>query len=367
MENNLLKQSELIEIFENKIKPKLLKHLKSELKPKCVFLAGQPGAGKTNLADVTITELKNNALVIDIDELRKMHPNLSKVKDQYDLDIDTRQWKTMLIDECIKQKYNIVFDGTLGGNMKYIEPEMKKLKDNNFTVKINALSVNDSVSKLGFISRYEEQLARTGKGRHVDLSFHNDIYKNIPNNLTEAIGKGLIEEMNLYKKNHATKETTLLKTFTKETFKSAKDLPIYEFDKERIRPLSQEEIKSLKTWYTNTIDNAINNKSDISKIESILISDDNKSSIELKNQIEEFKNIREIIPNIELKYAILKNEGITAYNAVKNGADVTSIKAEYFNGLTVMQEKSLKIEIQRGLIDRNNKNDDLAYGKGKSI
>lgn len=346
-----LSKEEIQRIFEEDIKPDILSRVKSVNEPKAVFLAGQPGAGKTKLSEVTIKELNNNAVVIDIDELRQYHPKIKEVSNQYELDADTRQWKTMLIQECAKNKFNVVFDGTLGGNMQYIEPEMQHMKDNNFTVKINALAVNDSISKLGFISRYEDQVAKNGRGRNVDLSYHNDIYKNIPNNLTIAIGKGLVSEMSIYNRNHETSRTEHLKTYGKDVFKSSKDLPIYDFDVERSRPLKEKEVQELKKWYTKTIDVALKNNSNIITIKETIATDDLKASDTLKKQITEIKDIdyKQMISNKELKEAVSLNDRRKAQEAIIAGAELKSLKQDDFKHLGTLGEKAMKVAMQEAL------------------
>lgn len=277
-------------IFNERIKIRYFSDgVKSVENPKAVFLAGQPGAGKNKLAEETLKGFKTNAIIVDMDELRKYHPDFGSVKDQYSLDADTRKFKTLLLDECIKNKCNVIFDGTLGGQLKYVEAEMQNMKDSGYSIKINALAVNDSISKLGFVSRYEKQVSEQGQGRNVDLSYHNEIYKNIPNNITELIGKGKVDEMTLYKRNHQSKKTEAFKYFGTETFKSAKDIPIIEFNKERNRPLNQYEIKELAKWYKETLTVAEKNNSNISNIKEIIKTDDPRAPRELKNNINEIK------------------------------------------------------------------------------
>ncbi len=46
----------------------------SEEKPKLVFVAGQAGAGKSRLIPVVNKKLNYNAIVIDYDVIRSMHP-----------------------------------------------------------------------------------------------------------------------------------------------------------------------------------------------------------------------------------------------------------------------------------------------------
>jgi hypothetical protein len=254
----------------------------------------------------------------------------------------------MLIQDCIKEKKNIVFDGTFGGNMDYIEQDIRKVKDNGHKIKINALSTNDSVSKLGFNYRYEDQLNKLGKGRPVDLSYHDEIYKKIPNNLTIAIGKGLVDEMSIYKRNHETRKSELVQNFDRNVLKHSKDSPIYEFDKERARPFTDKEITYLKKWYENTEILAYKNGS-ANNLKGTVTTDDIRATDLLKEQIKFIKDTKNLIPNLELKDSVSKNNPQLAFEAVKKGADVSILKKDDFNHLDKLQANALKLQMQKGL------------------
>lgn len=331
-------------IYETEIKPKFFNKITSVEKPTSVFLAGQPGSGKGNLSDVTINQFNGNAVVIDIDNLRQHHPKIAEVKDQYTLNVDTRKWKEMLIADCIKEKKNIIFDGTLGGTIKYIEADIQNVKDNGHKIQINALAVNDSVSKLGFTSRFEKQVLESGNGRPVDLSFHNDCYKNIPNNLTTLIGRDLVDEMNIYKRNHYTDKQSLLKNFSKQDLRFKKDRPIYEFDKERVRPFSNSELEHLNKWHEKTKVMAEQN-GNLENLKGLIVSSDEHLSSYVKSQISDFTGSRTDLLNKHLKEAISNNATRTAVSCIMKGAQLSSVKPEDFKGLQQKEEIALKTHL----------------------
>jgi hypothetical protein len=55
----------------------------SQARPKAIVLAGQPGAGKGTVADNALADLKDQAVVIDPDELRRLHPDFNPLKERY--------------------------------------------------------------------------------------------------------------------------------------------------------------------------------------------------------------------------------------------------------------------------------------------
>ncbi len=238
-------------------------------KPKAIFLAGQPGAGKSNMAAQTkISVGKPKAVVIDPDHIRTYHPDYNKILksggDLYSLDSECREWKYRLIADAQKNGFNIVFDGTLGGTTEYILRDMQNCKDKGYFVQVNILATNETVSKIGITYRYELQAKKKGTGRYVDLSYHNDIYTNIPLNLQKILPTGVVSKCEVFKRDHIKKE--IVKLSNHATFDtSEKGLNTFTVNsiksliKERSRDFTIPEVKELNTWYLNT-EKLINNR-----------------------------------------------------------------------------------------------------------
>lgn len=231
-------------------------------KPKAIFLAGQPGAGKTILAKLAVDSLgKSKAVIIDPDDLRTFHPKYGKTLnsggDLYSLDAECREWKQMLIRDAQKNGFNIVFDGTLGGTTEYILRDMKNCKDKGYFVQVNVLATNETVSKIGMTYRYELQAKNRGAGRYVDLSYHNDIYKNIPLNLQKILPTGMVSKCEVFKRDHIKKQTVKISNhalFDKsEKGKNSFAVnSIKSLINERSRDFTVPEMKELNSWYLAT-------------------------------------------------------------------------------------------------------------------
>ena len=90
-------------------------------KPRAIILAGQPGAGKSGLRYAAVDGLKDagGVVIVDTDELRSEHPAygaLVKQNDRTAADLvqkDAGQWADELTQDAIKQRRNLVIDGTL--------------------------------------------------------------------------------------------------------------------------------------------------------------------------------------------------------------------------------------------------------------
>jgi predicted ABC-type ATPase len=256
MENTRYTNSEELKKAYEITKAKSFKETKASEQPTAVYLAGQPGSGKSRMVELSKDNLDNKtAVVIDTDIFRQSHPEykktakespetMYKVLDAYALDVAGK-----IVDEAIKSKRNIVFDGTFGGNFDFIKTSMQKMKDAGYNVEINALATNSTVSKMGIAARYEEQLAKIGYGRTVEVSYHDEVYKNIPKNIEKAIETGLVSKYRLYTRDLVSKETSLQKEFTVSENKLSDKHFLNQYQAERNKPLSQEASNKLYEWY----------------------------------------------------------------------------------------------------------------------
>ena len=96
--------------------------------PVTVFMAGSPGAGKTEFSKVLVDSFKNKAVRIDADEIRNMFEdyngtNSSLFQNAVSIGVDD------LYNYCLSNSYNIVVDGTFA-HKKTIE-NIKKSLDKN--------------------------------------------------------------------------------------------------------------------------------------------------------------------------------------------------------------------------------------------
>src|ERR1035437_3103240 len=108
-----LTEERILQIYEEKIKPKFFDSVAISENRTAVFLGGQPGAGKSYLKGVSIDNLATrSAVIIDSDLLRQHHPNHAMIaeKDIYNLDKECYKWGEMLIRDAVKENKNLVFE-----------------------------------------------------------------------------------------------------------------------------------------------------------------------------------------------------------------------------------------------------------------
>lgn len=82
------------------------------------FMAGIPGAGKTEFAENTINKVKPKLVPIEHDKLVEYIPSY-KPEDYYNYRKAGSVLVTRLLDECLKNGYSFIFDGTLSHENGY--------------------------------------------------------------------------------------------------------------------------------------------------------------------------------------------------------------------------------------------------------
>lgn len=124
--------------------------------PKGIILGGQPGSGKSFLKNEVFKEFNENFIFISADDLRLYHPayielqkNPETVENAANLvDPYASAWTEKLIKYCIKNKYNLIVDSTLGGNIAAVYSTIELFRGNAYEVHLKVMAVPAIVSKL---------------------------------------------------------------------------------------------------------------------------------------------------------------------------------------------------------------------------
>ena len=285
-----LTDKRLLQIYEEKIKPKFFDGVSISENKTAVFLGGQPGAGKSYLKGISVENLATkSAVIIDSDLLRQNHPNLGMIaeKDIYNLDKECYKWGEMLIRDAVKENKNLVFDGTLGGNLEQTLKAIAELKEKEYKVNVSVLATNDAISKIGITWRYEQQKAQTGIGRNVELTYHDQIYERLPNNISQIIESKKIDELKIFRRDNHTKEIFSSPNYTYDLNRLQKNpkAPVYKFIQERTRPLKTAEVNQLRTWASSTVSMIENRTGNANDFKYALTTSDTNANELLKSQI----------------------------------------------------------------------------------
>jgi len=140
----------------------------------CIFLAGAPGAGKTEFLESILQELQENFVVIDIDKYRSLFKwyNWENASKYQSLSVKVAD---KIISYCFKNNLNFIFDGTFR-NYNKVQENFWQCKKHDRKA-IVALIFQDPR-----VSFYWTFLRKLKKRRNVPIDvFINGFYGSIEN------------------------------------------------------------------------------------------------------------------------------------------------------------------------------------------
>ena len=295
----LLTEQELISVYQNDIKPLFLSGVPRSENPSCVFLSGQPGSGKTKLRGVTKTLFDNGkSVLIDQDLIREQHPMFKSTPsaERYSkLREEVIEWRKMLIADAIKENKNILMEGTFGWDNSENEKIIGELKDAHVPVKLAALAVNETVSKLGVYNRYHDQIDDKEPARFVEQSNQEEYYTSMGSNIKTAIEKNLLDELHIYGREELSedpKDPRIISSFKSTQLRNDPERAIMAYNQERDRAFSTGELKSYAEWAENIAKKAERHSYSVPEFKNALLETVGNSTEKLKNQIVEIAESR---------------------------------------------------------------------------
>lgn len=177
--------------------------------PQIYILGGQPGAGKSILTQkALLSSDDNNFVSINGDEFRTLHPQAREIFQHYNKDFtqmtdaDTRLWTSEIFEEAIKNRYNIIFEGTMRTNQ--ICHTIARLQNEGYQINIFAMAVPEIKSRISIYSRYQEQLDHYPIARFTSKVSHDTAYSGMLDTLKEIEEKHLYDTLTVFNRDNKT-------------------------------------------------------------------------------------------------------------------------------------------------------------------
>ena len=156
--------------------------------PHCYMIVGQPGAGKTTLANIFSQQLANNIVFISGDDYRRYHPHYRELVQEFgdNAVLHTQEFAgkmtESLINHLSKLKYNLIIEGTLRTTDVPIKTS-QLLNANGYNVTLAAILVKPEVSYLSTIKRYHMMKEFGTIPRQTPKEHHDLVVRSIVHNL----------------------------------------------------------------------------------------------------------------------------------------------------------------------------------------
>lgn len=205
--------------------------------PVGILIAGQPGAGKTGLANYTKTVFPD-AVMLDIDEFRFYHPKIKEILELYPEFFAATTNKFIskvsgyVTDMLIEGRYDVIAHKTFK-NIVIIDDTIIPMKNAGYQVHINAYAVNGVVSKLSAAERTQEERKKFGYNRVISNQFHDDAYNNMISIIESAVERGLVDSVQVFMRGEVENEPIIV--YMQNSHEVFSDIVLHNFYNEDVK------------------------------------------------------------------------------------------------------------------------------------
>lgn len=171
--------------------------------PRAILLAGQPGAGKTELSTMLVSQLDCGAAFLNGDEYRRYHPNYRELYSRYGSDSVqmTSAFSAAVTEQLIEtlsdQKINLVIEGT-GRTVDVPKATAEKLAAKGYTVEMAVIAAQPEVSLISTLRRFYQMNARGTIPRATALAAHDAVVDALPSNLNSLVRLPSISRISIW-------------------------------------------------------------------------------------------------------------------------------------------------------------------------
>ncbi len=168
-----------------------------------IIVGGQSAAGKSRLIPIANRELNNNAVIVDFDELRALHPNYKEVSEKYIerthsiLHSDVEKVKNDILNILIEKGYDVIYEGALRNTQGFID-FAKDFKSNNYKIKMDILAVPKLESYSSSFVRYAIELETGVIPRWIEKKAHDESYERVTRTVEAFIKEGLTDDIDVF-------------------------------------------------------------------------------------------------------------------------------------------------------------------------
>ncbi|MFD1084206.1 zeta toxin family protein [Micromonospora andamanensis] len=175
-----LSEEELRSIFEEQIRPGYTGTSRDN--PVVVFIAGQPGAGKTTVESQVLRHLgREDAVAVDGDELFLYHPDYDGLAAENDQTVRSLltsaadDWWMMLAEHIREQRFDVVISAPLAG-ADWAAARFADFRHAGYRLEYVFVAVHEARSLLAVLDRYQQERDASGVGRFVRPEIHDKAY-----------------------------------------------------------------------------------------------------------------------------------------------------------------------------------------------
>lgn len=173
-----------VQEYANKAKILLTSGKKPSKDRTLTVVGGQSGAGKTRLISMAKNEFDENAVILDLVELMKIHPSYRIVTDKYPqmaywiIQEDIDSLKEQMENYLIENGYNVINESAFRRAPKMIKL-CEKFANNGYKINLKIMAVPRLNSLGAIFTRYASKLVVGQSPRWVKTQTHDESYEGV--------------------------------------------------------------------------------------------------------------------------------------------------------------------------------------------
>lgn len=205
----VLPDEESRDILTGLILPTWTRHAAHQERPVVVFVVGQPGSGKSALADLVhaVLDRRGGAVRIGSDLYKTVHRHYDDLMAEdgrtagVKVRPDTRRWQAAVEAFVRDHGFDAVVETALADPDEF-RTEALAYRQARFRIEVVALATSEALSQLGVLDRYVEQVHAAGAGRYVSWENH------------DACAKAMIQALAVIEAEHLADRVTVVRRGT---------------------------------------------------------------------------------------------------------------------------------------------------------
>ncbi len=204
-----LEEAEARRIFRDKIVPRELAQGVPQAEPLAIFVAGQPGAGKTATTRSLLARLEDRGggVVVDADLYKGYHPRYATLQQEDDqaaaalVSPDSGRWMGMAQEWLAEHRIDTLTETTMRDDGYFARPA-GTFRAAGYRVEAAIMAVPEAQSRLGILDRYEMQVRTTGHGRLTLRDNHDSAYRGVVETADAIDRDRLADSVSVYRRGN---------------------------------------------------------------------------------------------------------------------------------------------------------------------
>lgn len=174
--------------------------------PRAILLAGQPGAGKTELSSMLSSEMAGDVAFINGDDYRRYHPHRRQLYQKFGADSVgmispfSNSVTEQLIAALARHRLNLIIEGT-GRTVEVPKVTAERLTAEGYAVEMAVIATRPEISLISTLLRFYQMEERGTIPRATAISAHDSIVAVLPGNLDMLVSLPCISRLSIWNRD----------------------------------------------------------------------------------------------------------------------------------------------------------------------